>query len=71
MLSGFFDKTKIRRPKEYGKYNTEVTPKHLCLSFRGVFNLTICDYSCGPQRKDAGKKPNVWNCVDSKLVEQC
>lgn len=34
-----------------------------------VFNLTICDYSCGPQRKDA--KKNVWNCIDSKLVEQC
>lgn len=25
----FFDETKIRRPKEYGKYNTEVTVKNL------------------------------------------
>lgn len=29
LLSGFFGETKIRRPKEYGKYNTEVTVKNL------------------------------------------
>lgn len=43
LLSGFFDETKIRRPKEYGKYNTEVTVKKLV--FCGVSNLTRCDYS--------------------------
>lgn len=67
MLSSLFDKTKIRRQKEYGKYNTEVTVKNVCLSFCGVSHLTRCDYSYGPQKKDAEKR-NMWNCVDSKLV---
>lgn len=33
LLSGFFDKTKIRRPKEYGKYNTEVTEENFVFPF--------------------------------------
>lgn len=70
MLSGFFDKTKIRRPKQYGKYNIEVTVKNLYLSFCGVFNLPRWDYSYGPQRKDA-EENNARNCVGSKLVCQC
>lgn len=70
MLSGFFDKTKIRRPQEYGKYNAEVTVKNLCLSFCRVFNLNRCDYSYGPWRKNA-EKSSAQDCVDRKMICQC
>ena len=69
MLSGFSDKTNIRRPKECGEYNNEVAAKKLRISFCGVLKLTRCDY-CGPQRKDA-EKSNVRNYIDKKLVCQC
>lgn len=60
MLSSLFGKTKIRRQKEYGKYNTELRVKYFCLSFCGVSHLTRCD-SYVPQKKDA-EKTNLELC---------
>lgn len=48
LLSSLFDKTKIRRLKEYGKYNTELRVKNLC-SFCGVSHLTR-NYSYGHRK---------------------
>lgn len=53
LLSSLFDKTKIRRLKEYGKYNTELRVKNLG-SFCGVSHLTRND--CYGHRKRMLKK---------------